>query len=637
MIYKYSTLIDLFEDSVRKFGSNQLLFEKKAGRFSGTSYTQTRRLSKEFSAGLMAMGLRKGDRVAMISEARNYWIIGELGIFYAGAVSVPLSVKLEERSELRFRMEHAGCRVAIISGSQLEKVRNVREELPDLEKVIVLDDLALEEGEFSVDSVMESGRKYLAENADKLKARAKSLDSGSMATISYTSGTTSDPKGIVLTHGNYVANVIQSADIMKSISEKDRTLLVLPLDHSFSHTAGIYGVMVKGASMASPEMGPTPIDTLRNVPLNIQEFRPTFLLSVPALAKSVRYNVERGVKQQGPKVEQMFRKAMLFAYDYNKEGDNRGEGKSWMDSLKYKLYDFFVFRQVRKSLGGKLRFFIGGGALLDIELQRFFYALGIPMFQGYGLSEASPTISANRLQDHKLGSSGRLVRDLEMRICDEDGKELPVGATGEIVVKGPNVMAGYWQNEEATKKALRDGWLYTGDMGYMGHDGFLYVLGRYKSLLIGNDGEKFAPEGIEESISETSAYIKQVLVYNNQSPYTVALVVPNKESLVRKLKRMNHSIHTEAGQKAALELIQSDVDRFKKGGDMETLYPQRWLPMALAVLPEGFTEQNRFLNSTLKVRRSRVFGFYKSRIEELFEPENVNIVNPKNMHVISKL
>ena len=222
---------------------------------------------------------------------------------------------------------------------------------------------------------------------------------------------------------------------------------------------------------------------------------------------------------------------LKYAYSYNKEGWNKGKGLQKLKKPLLDLYDRILFSKIREVYGGELDYFIGGGALLEIELQRFFYALGIPMYQGYGLSEASPVISSNSTSRHKLGSSGVLVNNMDLKICDDDGNEVPAGQKGEIVIRGGNVMHGYWKNEAATKETIKDGWLYTGDMGYMSEDGFLYVLGRFKSLLIADDGEKFSPEGIEEAISEQSKYIDQCMLYNNQKPYTVALVVPNQHAL----------------------------------------------------------------------------------------------------------
>jgi len=302
----------------------------------------------------------------------------------------------------------------------------------------------------------------------------------------------------------------------------------------------------------------------------------------------------------------------------------------------YAVFDRIIFSKIRQNFGGRLEFFIGGGALLDIELQRFFYAIGIPMYQGYGLTEATPIISANVPRKHKLGSSGSVVKDLELKICDEKGNSLPVGEHGEIVVRGENVMSGYWRNEKATQETIRDGWLFTGDLGYMDENGFLYVLGRDKSLLIGSDGEKYSPEGIEEALVSHSDYIDQIMLYNNQSPFTVALVVPNKDAILRTLKAGNLSCHTEEGQDTALRRIESDIQDFKTGGKYAGTFPERWLPAAVAILGEGFTEQNCFLNSTLKMVRGKITEFYRDRIDYLYTTETKNICNPHNRMIIKR-
>jgi long-chain acyl-CoA synthetase len=258
------------------------------------------------------------------------------------------------------------------------------------------------------------------------------------------------------------------------------------------------------------------------------------------------------------------------------------------------------------------------------------------MFQGYGLSESSPVISANVPQKHKLGSSGSIVPNLEVKICDEEGNALATGQHGEIVVKGENVMAGYWKNEKATRETIRNGWLYTGDLGYLDNDGFLFVLGRNKSLLIANDGEKYSPEGIEETIMGHSRFIEQIMLYNNQSPYTVALLVPNRDLTLQWLKGKNLSCRTTEGQEAVLRMLESEIDAYREGGTYAAMFPSRWLPSAMAVLGEGFTEQNGFMNSTLKMVRGRITQSYKNRLDFLFTPEGQSICNHQNIMIVKR-
>ncbi|MGA9407628.1 MAG: AMP-binding protein [Bacteroidota bacterium] len=630
------TIPQLFETSVEKYSNNILLWEKRGEKYEGATYRDIHSTVYQFASGLLGNGIQKEDRVALIAEGRNDWLVSELGILYAGAINVPLSVKLNELSELKFRLAHSGCRMAIVSSTQAPKIRQLKNDLPDLEKIILLDPLEKNcEDEIPLQQLYETGRKYLIENSISFQHSWQSLHEKDPATICYTSGTTADPKGVILTHRNYTANVEQASALLR-IPEHYCSLLILPWDHCFAHTAGIYTLMKNGASMASVQAGKTAIETLKNIPVNIKESKPTFLLSVPTLAKSFRKNIENGIKQKEPKIEKLFKKALNVAYDYNGNGWNRGKGLRILKKPLYMLFDKILFSKIRENFGGRLEFFIGGGALLDIELQRFFYAIGIPMFQGYGLSESSPVISANVPQKHKLGSSGSIVPNLEVKICDEKGNTLVTDQRGEIVVKGENVMAGYWKNEKATREAIRNGWLYTGDLGYLDEDGFLFVLGRNKSLLIANDGEKYSPEGIEETITSNSLFIEQVMLFNNQSPSTVALLVPNRDAALQWLKEKGLSSRAPEGQEAVLRMLESEIDMYRDGGAHAGMFPSRWLPSAMAILGEGFTEQNGFMNSTLKMVRGRITEFYKERLDFLFTPEGQSICNHQNMMIVKR-
>ena len=530
------TIIDLFESSVEKYGAKTFLLEKKHRAFEPTTYAETKELALETGAGLAAIGIRPKDKVAILAEGSNAWIVSELGMFYAGAVSVPLSVKLEESNDLLFRMRHAEVKALFVSKYQLPKIRRIRAELPEVKHIIVIGHIPLEPGETALGTLRRLGRDYLSKHREEFLAIGRGIGNDDYATITYTSGTTADPKGVVLTHRNYTANVEQSLSRI-DIPSSFRTLIILPLDHCFAHVVGFYIMIACGATVATVQVGATPMETLKNIPQNIREVRPHFLLSVPALAKNFRKNIEGSIRAKGRFTERLFNLALRTAYLYNKDGYGRGQGWRVLLWPAVRLFDAVLFRKVREAFGGSLRFFVGGGALLDAELQRFFYAIGIPMFQGYGLSEATPVISTNspKYHWHRFGSSGKILIPLDLKIVDEAGREVPRGEKGEIVIRGENVMAGYWKNPEASAETVRDGWLHTGDMGYVSKDDFLYVLGRFKSLLIASDGEKYSPEGMEEAIVDKSPYIDQIIIHNNQSPFTGAIVVPNREALRREL------------------------------------------------------------------------------------------------------
>ena len=631
------TIIDLLENSAEKFGNNTYLLEKKTDRYESITYRETKELAYATAAGLLALGLEKGDRVALLSESRTDWVISELGILHAGAICVPLSILLKEGSDLKFRLDHSGSRWVIVSALQYEKINAIRKELPNLEKIILLDPReSYAEDEVYMGTVRKSGGDYLNNNHDKFMERVKSVGPNDYANISYTSGTTADPKAIILSHRNYTANIEQTLTLM-DVPEWWTTLLILPWDHSFAHTVGIYIMMATGASLAAVQSGKSYLDSIKHIPENIREIKPVFLLSAPALAKNFRKGIEKGIKEKGPVIEKLFRHALKVAYIYNGNGLNKGKGFRMFLKPEYKLFDIIIFKKIRAGFGGRLKFFFGGAALLDIELQKFFSAIGIPMLQGYGLSEASPVISGNVEKRYKLGSSGVIVKNLDLKICDEDGNVLQVGQKGEIVIRGENVMQGYWKNERATRETLREGWLYTGDMGYVDNDGFLYVLGRFKSLLISDDGEKYSPEGIEETITDRSPFIDQLMLYNNQSKYTTALLVPNGDALARWAKTKNIDLTNSKGLEAALYELDAVIDQYRTGGQYDDLFPSRWLPAAVGILDEPFNADNKMLNSLGKMVRAKIVERYGEKINYLYTSEAKNIVNPENLAAIKKV
>ncbi|MGZ2369728.1 AMP-dependent synthetase/ligase [Ancylomarina sp. YFZ004] len=628
------TIIQLFEKSVEQYPNNPFLWEKTDGNYSSQSYKELQTEVHLLAAGLYAIGINKGDRIGLLSEGRNAWVLAELGILYAGAVNVPLSVKLDAQNELKFRLQHSESKLLIVSKNHLSKIREIKDELELLEQIIVIDeDIELESKEIYLSSVINFGQNLPADDKIRLETLWLTIEALDSANISYTSGTTADPKGIILSHNNYTSNVIQASSLM-DIPETYKTLLILPWDHSFAHTAGIYSFMLKGASIAAVQQGKSPMEALKNIPNNIKEIKPDIILSVPALAKNFKKNIEKGIKAKGPKVERMFNKALNVAYRYNGMGNDKGKGTRKFLKPIYKFYDKILFSKIRANFGGNLKFFVGGGALLDIELQRFFYAIGIPMYQGYGLSEASPIISSNTHHRHKLGSSGFLVNNMDFKICDNQGNALPIGEKGEIVIKGGNVMKGYWKNDKASAETLKNDWLHTGDMGHIDEEGFLYVSGRFKSLLIANDGEKFSPEGIEEALVDQSPYIDQCLLYNNQDPYTIALLVPNKGAIQAHLRKKGLDSKSDNGQIEALKLLQSELNDYKSGGKYQDMFPQRWIPNAIGILPEAFTEDNKLVNSTMKVVRNKVVLYFNEHVDYLYTPEGKNFLNIKNKETV---
>lgn len=613
------TIIDLFEQSVKKYSDNTYLWENTTGTFEPTTYSQLHQLVYRYGAGLVKLGVKPKDSVALLSEGRNLWIASELAMFYAGAMSIPLSVKLEESNDLIFRLIHGEVSTIIVSSRELKKIRLIKDQLPKVERIVVLDQLdEYENLEIPLSDVLKLGDEYLAETKleDFLKI-GQAIQNDDVATISYTSGTTADPKGVMLTHRNYTANVEQALTCV-DVKTEWTMLILLPLDHCFAHVVGMYAMMHEGASLATVPQGRSQIEALRNIPKSIQAVKPHIMLSVPSLAKSFKKNIETTVAKGGKTTQKLFNFALNLSIKYNKEGWNKGKGLWILAKPLISLFDKLVFSKVRMGLGGRMQFFIGGGALLDIDLQKFYYAIGIPMLQGYGLSESTPVISTNTPPLHRLGSSGILVKPMDLKICDEKGEEVPVGQSGEIVIRGENVMKGYWKNPKATAETVKDGWLYTGDMGYMHPEGFLYVLGRFKSLLISSDGEKYSPEGIEESIVQNSKIIQNIMLHNNQNPYTICVVQVDKSMVAR-------------GEEG-LHQIKAELDKYRSGGQFAGTFPERWLPTTFILADEPFSEQNRMINSSLKLVRKAVEKCYGDRMNAAYV--NKNYVNEANLKAI---
>ena len=634
------TIIDFVEKNTRQFADHVYLREKVDGKWKEITQEQTRNEAYRIGAGLISLGLQKGDKIALLSESRAMWILAEIGALYAGAVDVPLSVNLGEGKDLVFRINHSDSKWILVSGNHLPRIRAILPECPNVENVIVFDDTAFDfdklgEKEIRMSEIQKMGDAFLKAHMDEFTARFQSIGPDDYANISYTSGTTADPKGILLTHRNYTANVAQGNSVI-SIGPDSTMLIILPLDHCFAHVAGMYTMMGYAGSIAFVPIGKNALATLRNVPAAIAETRPHVMLSVPALARNFKKNIESGIKKQGPKVEKLFNFALDNAIKYNKEYYNRGTGGTFWRKPLVALFDKILFKKVRESFGGRMQFFVGGGALLDIELQRFFCAVGMPMFQGYGLTEATPIICANSAGHARFGSSGRLVKPMDCVILDAEGKEVPHGTRGEIVIRGENVMAGYWKNPKATADTIVDGWLHTGDMGYICPEDpeFLYVVGRFKSLLISSDGEKYSPEGFEDNLTEASKFVNACVLHNNQNPYCVALVVPDKTALKEAVEAKGLDAASEEGRKAMLDILQAEVDSYKKGGKHEGMFPERWLPTAIGVCDEEFTIANKMMNSTMKIVRGKVEEHYASLLDYLYTPEGKDIKNPRNIEAL---
>ncbi len=641
---KKRTVFQMLDRAAEMYSDDPYLSTKGDEGWVRTSFSSARKKAKRLASAFRHLGIGKGDKIAILSEAKSDWIIAEFAALYAGGISVPLSIKLLPE-EVPFRVNHSDSRLFVVSENTLEKVIGHWKKYENKSlRLVMLDPPSPkirqlcqqfgfpEEDILYVESLYETGEKNWAGYREEIAGIVEETQEDDVVTISYTSGTTGNPKGIMLTHLNYYSNshaAVQTFQIRERIS----TLLILPTDHSFAHTVGIYTALVKGLSLHFVDARGGGMNALKNIPVNLLEAESEFLLTVPALTSNFIQKFREGVRAKGKVVEGIFDWGIEAAVRRNGDGYRKPNSlvQLWT-FLPYSLAENLIFKNLRRIFGPKIEFFVGGGALLDIKQQQFYKAIGIPVYQGYGLTEATPIISTNTPFEHKMGTSGKILGGIACRICDDQGNELPKGQKGEIVIRGDNVMKGYYKNESATAETIRGGWLHTGDLGYMDEDDFLVVVGREKALLIAEDGEKYSPEEIEEAIINSSSWIQQVMIYNDHKKYTTALLTLDKKEVEKALN--NGSVATMEDLNSR---IKEEMLLFSKQPEFKGKFPVKWIPSNFQVIEEPFSEENQMINSTLKMVRHRITETYQDRLDIMYGAEAQNKALKQNIEVLGHM
>lgn len=635
------TVFSMLNKAVTRYAKDPYLSVKDDQGWVRTSFSEAKIRSIQLAAAFLELGLRKESKVAILSEAKSDWIIAEFATLYAGGISVPLSIKLLPE-EVPFRVNHSDASFFVISENTLEKVISQWDKYQNSSlRLIVLDKPSekiskqCEQYNFNemellfVDDLYTLGQKKTQDHREKLEQIENSTDENQVVTISYTSGTTGNPKGIMLTHLNYYSNSHAAVSTFQ-IKEKISTLLILPTDHSFAHTVGIYTALVKGLSLHFVDARGGSINALKNIPKNLVEAESNFLLTVPALTSNFIEKIKDGIKAKGGLVEGIFNRGIEAAIKRNGNGFSKpGWAIQAGTYFSMVMAEKLIFRKLRLIFGPKIEFFVGGGALLDIKQQQFYKAIGIPIYQGYGLTEATPIISTNTPFNHKMGTSGKVLKGIICKICDESGKEVAQGEKGEIIIQGDNVMKGYYKNEAATSETIKNGWLYTGDLGYIDEDDFLVVVGREKALLISEDGEKYSPEEIEEAIVNSSACIDQIMIYNDQQKYTTALITLNKNAVEELIQK--EGIQT---YEALNKHLKKEILLFSKQVEFKDKFPGKWIPSNFQIIPEAFSEDNQMINSTLKMVRHKITETYQNRLDLMYGTKAQNKALLKNIKML---
>lgn len=639
------TVIRMLNEAVEKYGNAPYVLDKKDTGYEPMGYKELSQKAGYFASSLFDMGFEKNNTIAVLAEGRISWVLTEFGILKAACISVPLSIKLLPE-EILFRLNHSGAKAIIASRNTIEKIIEIIDKVNESDfKIIYLEDniddikqkldnkgLILNKNLLILSDLISNGKESFGENQMSLQKIEEDINENDVVTICYTSGTTGNPKGIMLTHLNYYSN---SRDAMEYFNVKEyyRLMIILPLDHSFAHTVGIYASLVRGLAIFFVDARGGGMATIKNIPINLKEANPHFMLTVPALSGNFMNKISDGIAAKGGFAKTLFDSGMKAGMAMFGDGYHKGGFFAKIANIvQYKIADKLVFSKVRKIFGDNLQYCVGGGALLDIKQQRFFYSLGIPIYQGYGLTEATPIISANTPQVHKLGSSGKVLPSVEAKIMKSDSTEAPVGVKGELVIRGDNVMKGYFKNESATNETIRDGWLYTGDLGYFDADGFLIITGREKALLISQDGEKYSPEEIEEAIINCSDLAAQAMIHNDHNKITVAIITLNKSHTENLIK--------EKGIKdasALLDEVKKSLYKFKSESDYIDKFPEKWIPAQFTIVAEPFSEQNHMINSTLKMVRYKIKETYNHFLDDMNKTDGASITKERNIKTLKEV
>ena len=557
---------------------------------------------RDLSLGLGALGVASGDRVAIVSESRPDWVMADLAILTGGAVTVPIYPTLSP-VQVHYVLQDSGAKAAIVSTrEQLAKIQEVRHKLPALEAVILMDGWTPGDSPsvISLDTVADRGHARLAGEwgaGREFRERARAVRPDDLATIIYTSGTTGEPKGVMLSHANLASNVKAGADVLQ-LSEQDVALSFLPLSHSFERTVS-YIYLLSGVTVVFAE-------SLETIARDIARVRPTLFTGVPRLYEKLHGRIiEKGQAEQGFK-------STVFGWAVGAgaargEAELRGRSVGLLGSLQASVADRLVFAKIRDGLGGRVRYMVSGSAPLPVAIAEFFQGIGIPIIEGYGLTETSPILTVNPPDAPRAGTVGRAIPGVELRIA----------ADGEILARGPNIMSGYYHKPEATAEALQDGWFHTGDIGAIDEDGYLRITDRKKDLLVTSGGKKIAPQPIE-GVMKRNPLVAEAVLLGDRRRFAAALIVPSFPVLERRLKDLGRPPAPRAElvtRPDVIALYQEIVDALNR--DLSQFERIK----KVALLDAEFSIASGELTPTMKVKRKVVEERWKEKIEELYSSE----------------
>lgn len=592
----FTTLVESYRAAFRDHPRSDAFRHKVSGAWLDVSSADAQRTIERLAAALSARGIAPGDRVAILAENRLEWALADFGILTAGAATVPIYATLTAAQARHILHDSESRLVLVSSATQLAKVRSIAAELPALRAAVMMDPARGDAiGAVTWDALIAEGAAALVTDPARATRLGDAVTPESIATLIYTSGTTGVPKGVMLTHANLASNV-RDGLLEFEISTADSALSVLPLSHIFERMAGHYTMISRAVSVAYAE-------SVEAFAANLQEVRPTVVFAVPRLFERIYGRVVHGALAGGPLQRAIFLRAQSVALRWARLLVARKTIPPWL-ALQHALYDKLVYSKLRAHMGGRIRFFVSGGAPLGTEIAEFFLGAGLPVLEGYGLTETSPVIAVNRPARNKPGTVGPPIANVVVRIADD----------GEILVQGPGVMKGYFHLPGETEAAITGGWFHTGDIGHLDEDGHLVITDRKKDLLVTAGGKNIAPQPIENAL-KTSKYIAEAVLIGDQRPFIGALIVPNFEQL-ETYARSNGISYVErkdlVKHPAIVELMQGEVMTLTK--DLARFEQIK----RFRLLEREFSQDQGELTPTLKVRRKIVAQHYAHEIDALY-------------------
>lgn len=617
----YQTLVEMFNDRAAKSGKEVALRQRRDDGWHDISWREWQERSRKVAAGLAAMGVEPGDRVAVLSNSRVEWVIADIGILMAGAITVPI-YQSNLAEEVAYILNDCEAKVVICEDpSQLEKVYAERENIKTLQRAVYIDrsvelekpdaknrrrvelsDVLPQDDDFSLswEALLAAGEEELSRKTHLLEDRARSLSADKLATLVYTSGTTGKPKGVMLTHKNFLFEVEAVRD-MVSITPEDIQFLFLPLAHIFA----------KILMMAAIRQGvATAIDSsITRIVQNCQEIKPTFMGAVPRVYEKAYVRIKSRPEEEGGLKLKIFRWALSVGKAVSQKRQ-RGEEPTGLLAFQYRLADKLVYSKIKSTFGGRIRFFVSGGAPLAREIAEFLHAADIMVLEGYGLTETTAATHINRPDAYKFGTVGLPLPGVDVKIAED----------GEILVSGPNVLQGYYKRPDATSEALEKIgdkiWFHTGDIGEIDAEGFLRITDRKKDLFKTSGGKYIAPQMIENALKAKSKYVSQVMVYGESRNFVTALITLNEENILVWAKEnglASLSMEEIARHPSVHQLIQADLDAVNQN------LPSYETVKKFAIVYPDFSIETGELTPTLKVKRKAVIEKHKSLLDSFYD------------------